>query len=276
MHDLGFWEEIRAGDSGELILAIDTPVTMESGEGFRELVSHLETRHAVWCARERPVKKAAVTDAITFAEPWISEIRDSGRRIRAVLGYGVGGIFAGVMAEAVARWQHTAPHVLLVDPELVDTETVCRQFCDMLSALSEVLTAEEFEELRRAGAAVSDAYDDDPRTLAGELSRLVCRVRDGARTRDVPARGTARTVLGTAGARLFSLAIAESANITASWAQGTALCSSSPDSGLNRARAALLLPEAAFVRTEITFEDEHADVLKSPAVARAASEIIAG
>ncbi|MFF7338196.1 alpha/beta hydrolase [Streptomyces sp. NPDC008163] len=277
MSGLMHWEELRSGDSGEVVLAVDSPPHGPAAADFRELTPLLETRHSVWRAVERPHSgppRGASLDA--YLAPWTDEIRSRGLRVRAVLGYSLGGIFAGVIADGIGRSQGVAPEVLLFDPELVDTDMVLDEFRRLVSTVSPSLATGKLERLERDGAATLDTHRDDAKALALGLYSALSHAIDDELDAVGSTAGLALDIMNTAAARLSSLAIAESVDVLPLWLAGTALCSSSPDSGLSRTRTAMLLPEAALVGREILFEEQHAEVLRSSAVARKTSELLGG
>ncbi|MEV5973484.1 hypothetical protein [Streptomyces sp. NPDC051921] len=129
MPDLRFWEEVRPGHSGEVVLAVDTPPGgVAASADFRALAPLLDTPHSLWRSLDQAGSPQRVFGLDEYTEPWISEVDGGGLRVRAVLGYGVGGIFAGLLAGALRRCQGRMPEVLLFDPELVDEDAVLGEF----------------------------------------------------------------------------------------------------------------------------------------------------
>src|SRR5438477_56086 len=73
--------------------------------------------HTGHCGQAAPVRwgqEAGLTGA-DQAERWLDGIRASGLRVRALLGFCGGGVYAAVMADVIARWQDR-PHLVLFDP----------------------------------------------------------------------------------------------------------------------------------------------------------------
>ncbi|WP_255955041.1 hypothetical protein [Streptomyces odontomachi] len=288
MSDLQYWEELRSADSDQLVLVVDWPVTETDVEGYRDLVSLMDTPHTVW--RTRGTARALPWDAEIeeYVRPLTREIRESGLKVRAVLACGVAGVLAAVLSETVAAWQETFPEILLIDPEFVDTDGVYDEFLALIDDLSQPAGPDRLTRLRESAASVVAACGDDPTALATRLHALL--VEAGTSPTSAADRpSTPRTTIGTpsttqvsgamgalerAAARLCVLAVADRADVIQLWARGTALCSSTTSSGLSRTRAALLLPEAELVGTEITFDIEHDGMLKDASVARTVRELI--
>ncbi|WP_405620100.1 hypothetical protein [Streptomyces sp. NBC_00076] len=256
MGDLRFWEELRPGTTGELILAVDIP-SGENDVNFRELVPLLDTQHTVWRALEQTDVPLAADGLAAYVEPWADAVRDAGLPVGAVLGHRVGSVLAGALAEALGA-DGRRPPCMLFDPELVDTEWVVE-----LAGVSDGFAPEAD---RTAGS-----WPDDPAALAVRLRSVVLSGVDRPGTRN---RAAAEN-LHRAAHRLSVLALAETYDVLPVWSRCTALSSSDPGNGLNRTRAALLLPEAGFVAREIALRHDHVEMFTSPAVARTASELLA-
>ncbi|WP_326658996.1 hypothetical protein [Streptomyces canus] len=270
MRALEYWEELRSGESDEVILAVDGPPRAACSPGFRDLAPLLDTPHAFWLARP-PAGQAPATGPgdddlglSSYVEPWIYEAHAGGLRVRAVLGHRVGGVFAGVIAEALADRQGYAAEVLLFDPELPDPGSVVDEFHDVVSGLSRPLSTDELRSLEREVAVVVDACGDDTAALSARLRALLTGVP-----------GLGGQELSLAALRLTALMLAEPVDVVPLWSGRTALASASPDRGLSRTRSALLVPEAAFVHREILFGHDHTGFFTSEQVARTTCDLLA-
>jgi hypothetical protein len=259
------WEESRSGTTGELILTVDIP-SGDTPSGFGGLIPLLDTPHTVWRALERAEAPLEGGGLAAYVEPWAAAVRDSGHRVRAVLGHRVGSVLAGAIAEALGGPGEPPPSVLLLDPELVDTDTVLSAFRRLLADAPHPLTAEEVGRLERDLDSAAEQCLDDPAALAVRLRSDFIRATSGSGGRAI---GVDRAV-----GRLSVLALAETYDVLPVWARCTALSSSRPDRGLSRSRAALLLPEAGFVAREVSFGGRHAEALGGPVVARTVSELL--
>ncbi|GHH84863.1 hypothetical protein GCM10018793_50680 [Streptomyces sulfonofaciens] len=272
------WEELRSADSGHLVLVVDWPAGPGDARASRDLVSLLDTPHAVWRTSGTAEPHHWEAGAREYVRPWAREVHDSGLGVRAVVACGVAGVLAAALAELVADGQGGCPEILLIDPEFVDPATVYDEFLAQLARLGQAPAAggrERLERLRDMGASVVAECGEDLTILAARLHALLTEARGAP----PPSSSTGLGAGGTGGfepggARLCALAVADRADVSRMWARGTALCSSSSGSGLNRTRAALLLPEAALVGREIVFDVDHAGLLRDAAVARTVSELI--
>ncbi|MFH8978147.1 hypothetical protein [Streptomyces sp. NPDC017890] len=266
-HEL--WEQSRPGTTGGLVLAVDMP-SGGNAPGFRQLIPLLNTAHTVWHAVEQAGAPLGDGGLAAYVEPWAQAVRGSGLTVRAVLGHRVGSVLTGALAEALGGPGQPPPSVLLLDPELVDTDLVVSEFHRMVADDPQLRSAEEVTRLEQALDVEAERYYDDPAALAVRLRSVFLRAADrsGARAR------AAAESLNRAADRLSVLALAEAYDVTPVWSHCTALCSSSPGKGLNRTRAALLLPEAGLVAREISVGDRHTEMLTSPVVARTVSELL--
>lgn len=138
------WEEISTTDSGPLLLSVDRPgdwcgaagladFARLIGEGYRVLRLNPGRDRAVG----RPLSAASCTDL------WCAGLRD-GPPVAAVLGHGVGGVYAAEIAEAVARWQ-LPPVVILFDPEVASAGLLARTLAAALAADHALLSAAEID-----------------------------------------------------------------------------------------------------------------------------------
>lgn len=77
------------------------------------------------------------------------------------------------------------------------------------------------------------------------------------------------------GSFMSYLSIADQADVLPLWSTATALQSSGVDNGLNRVRNSILKTDDRLVAEEIVFSGvEHADLLRSDEVAKAATELL--
>jgi hypothetical protein len=135
VHDLVCWEELHRGDSQELVLAVCRPLFGPTGADLRDAAPLLETEHTVWQALPGPAgHRPSGLDLDAYLVPWTDDVRARGLRVRAVLGLGPGGLFAGVIGAAVARLQGRSPAVLLPDAAL--GEPVAEQFRRLVASVS--------------------------------------------------------------------------------------------------------------------------------------------
>ncbi|GAB2883620.1 hypothetical protein GCM10027074_60290 [Streptomyces deserti] len=268
MGDLEFWEELRPGTTGELVLAIDIP-SGQNEAGFRELVPLLDTGHTVWRAREQTDVSVVGDGLAAYLEPWAEAVRSAGLRVRAVLGHRVGSVLAGALTEMLGDAAGPVPCVLF-DPELVDTERVVAECRRLLADDPGLLTASAAGGLERDLDRAAQTWPDDPAAVAARFRSVFLRAAAQPEVRD---RATLHG-LHRAAHRLSVLALTETYDVLPVWARCTALSSSDPGHGLSRTRAALVLPEARFVAREITLGHGPVEMLTSPAVARTASELL--
>ena len=268
------WNILGQGESGELVLAVDFPATGRLQADFDALAPRLTAGHEFWRTAVNPTGRLSGVTSEEYIRPWLEEVRASGLPVRAVMGFCVGSVYAAVIAEAIAQWQDRAPDIILYDPELTHPETVYWQFYMVVESLSQMLDADEAEQLREAGRTAL-ARLTDPVELAETLL---------GHFRDAVAVACERSGLGEEfveelvemfSAFMSYLAIADQADPLPLWARATALQSASTDNGLNRVRDKILQRQDRLVAEEIVFEAvEHAELLRSDEVAKATTELL--
>ncbi|MFJ8081677.1 hypothetical protein RKD23_003769 [Streptomyces sp. SAI-170] len=274
MSGLKTWDELRSGISGEVVLAVDFPATGRAEADFNALAPLLATDHAVWRTLVEPnglLRDVAVEE---YIEPWLDEVRGSGLKVRAVLGFCVGGVYASVLAERIGQWQGEEPKVLLFDPELVNAETVFWQFYKMVGSMSQVLAPDEAAQLQAAGRTAFEANGENVQQLTATLYDLFEQAAAAAFARMGLGPAFAQDLLDLVGSFMSYLSIAEPVEALPLWRRAVALCSASQESGLNRVRDSFLLPEAELVAEEIVFASAHSEMLRDPEVARGTDRLI--
>ncbi|MEW9532109.1 hypothetical protein [Microbispora sp. NPDC049125] len=272
MSEFEAWSVLAKGDSGDVILSVDFYGTGRAEAGFHELAPKVGPAFSVLQTVIPATGLRVDVTAESYLEPWLSEIRASGLRVRAILGYCVGGVYAAAMAAEIAKWQDDAPEVLLFDPELVNAETIFWQFYKLVGSLSQVLTPEEAADVQAEG---QDAFDEteDLAELTEALMAIFRRAGEAAFTRMGLGVEYAQELIDVFGAFMSYLAVADQIDPLPLWASATALTSASPQSGLNRVRASFT--GDVVVAREIKFDVEHVDILRSDVVAAAAVELLA-
>jgi hypothetical protein len=106
----------------------------------------------------------------TRVDRWVREVRETGRPVRAVLGYCAGTSLATCVADAVAAAGPDSPTVVLFDATAVTGAGLFDQFTSALAASAEHLTTGELDGARRWAAHLLEAYPDDLSRVAAELA----------------------------------------------------------------------------------------------------------
>jgi thioesterase domain-containing protein len=162
--ELTSWRQLS--DRGrDLVLCLDFPGG-RAAAGFGELAAGLPTDACFLHIGQ--TGDGALT---TAAGRWVAEVQDTGRPVRAVLGYCAGGALATYVADAIAD-TGPSPMVLLFDAVVTSSGSLADQFTTSLEASSEHLTAGELDDARELSEELAAAYPDDlPRVAAGLTDR---------------------------------------------------------------------------------------------------------
>jgi hypothetical protein len=263
-----------ATGQGGLILAVDFDTTGRPEARFSDLVANLAPGYEV---RETLPPSAGTADAASgegYVAHWAREIERDKPRVRALLGFCAGSVYAAALAERITAWQEAAPRLILFDPELIRPQSLMWQFHKVVGFMAGVISDAEIAEARAAGQRVYDETTEVA-ALKDGLMRLVREIGDPAFARaglDKPRR---EELLGVFDAFMSYLAAASDIDPGEAWRSAVAYSSASPLSGLNGMRSAgLTSPGEALVGEEIRIETEHATMLADKNLAIAVSELL--
>lgn len=239
--------------------------------GFADLAPLLDPPLEAWAAAQPP--DAARFGADPQAEPrcadtaetylgfWGGGLRDSGHKVRAVLGFCAGGVFAVALAEQIGGWQRETPSVVLLDPELPTAATLLTQFGNVMNSLAAVASEAELAPAREAAAHLGDARD--LHALGRELTSLYQKT-SGPPLERLGLKPDYRDALAASFRSLMSyLAAAGDIRPGPGWAAATAIVSVTAP-----------CRTAGVARTE-QVDVPHVDLLRSPVVARLVLELLA-
>jgi hypothetical protein len=162
--ELTSWRQLS--DRGrDLVLCLDFPGG-RAAAGFGELAAGLPTD-----ACFLHIGQTGDGTLATCAERWVAELRDTGRPVRAVLGYCAGGALATYVADVIAD-SGPPPMVLLFDAVTTSGGSLADQFTTTLESSAGHLTADELDGARALSEELVAAHPDDlPRVAAGLTDR---------------------------------------------------------------------------------------------------------
>jgi hypothetical protein len=248
------WKPL-GGDSGdELVAAVDFEAAGRAEACFADLVPLLDPPRDLWTAAQ-PDAGASAEERVRY---WSEGLRASGRKIRAVLGFCAGGVFAAALAEEIARWQGVAPRAVLLDPEPPTVETLVKQFDNTVRGLAAVLPEADLEAVRESVRRTAVEHTD--LTALGAALSALYRECSGPAFALIGLRADFRDELVSSFASLMRyLAAAAEVPLSAGWAAATVVVSATP------------IWEPAGVSRQIRTDVAHADLLRSPQVARIVS-----
>lgn len=154
------WRRISEGDGQGIILAVDFDSTARQEAGFAKFARLLDPSQEIWLTAQPEAAERELLSADDYLRWWRERPADDRRPVRAVVGYCVGCVFAGVLAAEIAGQQRTGPGLLLIDPEPVDMHSPYRDFTKAIGAMSVLSEQEEAGYVSAALAACDDAGED--------------------------------------------------------------------------------------------------------------------
>ncbi|WP_367127400.1 hypothetical protein [Saccharothrix sp. HUAS TT1] len=274
MNALTAWHEINRGTSDEVVLASDFDLPGRPEARFTDLAERLDPAVALWVTDAHAVVSSFEDSVDTYVKQWVDEVEASGKRVRGVLGFCGGSLYAAAIAAEVERRRGELPPTVLFDPERSTSLGMYFQFAKAVEQLAPALSQARFglaveagQRAQRGSASLAE--------LAARLFEVFGGVSDEAFTRlGVTAERRAEFVRSV---RVFLsyMAVADQVDPADVWRRSTAISSVTPTSGLNGLRA--LDPRAAdgLVAEEVRSADRHVDLLRSAEVARTVSAVLA-
>ncbi|MEV6116060.1 hypothetical protein AB0L59_27070 [Streptomyces sp. NPDC052109] len=260
---------LRSEDSGELVVVADFAATGRQAANFHDLVKLLDTGHTIWETAPVPWGQEAGMTGRDQAERWLDGIRGSGLKVRALLGFCGGGIYAGVMADRIAEWQDR-PRLVLFDPGFAERHMLTEHVEGFYRRLAKAFTEEQLADGRRRvaeAAAATGALE-----LADRLGELF---RDELRPAIVRAGWSERAAEDGAdlvNGYLHWLAGAIDLDPRPAWRSADVLNSATAGIGLH------IIPEpqrSALFGSARFFDVPHGDLLRTAEVAEAADRLLA-
>ncbi|MFF1925613.1 hypothetical protein ACFVW8_34200 [Streptomyces sp. NPDC058221] len=256
------WRTLNEGSGAEpLVLAVDFAVSGRPESTFGDLGRLLPPSVPLRESRQPRPEQGRTFDGEDFASYWVRGVRETGRPVRAVLGYCVGGLYAARVAQLLASEQDEAPAVILLDPEPPHQAGMVADFRAAVAGLNSVLSPQESA---LAGQAAQEAagQSDGVAALGAALTEVFADITGAAFARaEMPAElagelsdAYAAFVTYIAAAAVFDPAVL--------WAGATALTTPAAD------------PQARHAGRVVPVDVAHEDLLRSPATADAVTGLL--
>jgi hypothetical protein len=157
------WRRISPGHPERIALAVDFDSTARPEAGFPRLAALLEPPAELWLTVQPPAADTALVTVEDYLRWWRG--RPAGR-VDAVLGYCVGCVFAPALADAIAVDQGRRPAVLLVDPELVVTDSLHRELTKAVATLTTLSQTERAGSVAESRTICDSGGDVDATTTS--------------------------------------------------------------------------------------------------------------
>ncbi|MGY3680982.1 hypothetical protein [Streptomyces sp. TE33382] len=255
------WKVLNAGQGGDLVLAVDFATTGRSDSSFSDLAPLLDPRLTVWETRQPDTGSAM--SARDYIALWAREAEDSGRTVRAVLGYCAGSVFAGELAAEIAGRQAEPPRLVVFDPEVPTPDGLDRDFAAMMGQFASVLSADEVSAARRAATAARTSTPDFA-AFGDELVRIFREQAGAAFAREELDTDLLEEFAAVFRSFVSYLDAARQIDPAAAWRTATAVGSRQPSEGALLAARSVDIPV------------DHVDILRSRLTADAVGEILTG
>lgn len=254
------WKILTQSPDPALVLAVDFSTTGRPLAGFNDLGPRLDPPVTLWETLPPAPGEVPTTGYVDF---WLAGIRQTGRRVRAVLGYCAGAVLAAQMTERIATWQEE-PLLVLLDPERPNTLGLYRDFHAVGDSLVAFMSEEELRGFHAAGRRVQEKYGDDDISSVGSALGEVFTAAMGTAAERLGLDDEIRDELaGVFDSLVGYLVAATRFDPLPSWARSVAIRSREVGGG-------------APVGREIKIDVKHHDLLRHDLTARAASDLLAG
>jgi len=262
MPDSSSWDAISGTDSSPVVLGVDFPAMRRHQAGFPDLATRIGPGYRFLQTKLPIARSCHGRCGDTYVGPWLESIRQGRHQVLAVLGYGVGSVYAAAIAEGISRWQ-AMPKLILFDPQFSTIELLCLEYNREIDAISSLLGDDEIERARKAASEFSQAASSDVAGVAAEMVESYLEVI-GAPFERVglgDARSNKFTVLFES--YMSWLSAADQIDPSMAWERSTGITSSG-FAGLP-ARP----DDRGLIGQVISFDVSRADLLRSEPVAQA-------
>ncbi|MEV3861171.1 hypothetical protein AB0J38_43545 [Streptomyces sp. NPDC050095] len=265
------WKTLVQDESSQgIVLAVDFDTTGRPEARFSDLVANLGPGFEVWETVPPSEGSDLERTGADYVEHWARRIESERPRIRAVMGFCGGAIYAAKLATRVAQLQGEQPPLVLFDPELSTAQTLIWQYTKVIGFLTDTLTADQIEEARALG---QQAYDKitEAVPLKNELMRLMREFGEPALISIGLDQARRDELFGVFESFLCYLAAASEIDPREEWRSAVSYSSNSPLSGLNAMRTAGVdVP----VAQEIPIATDHGIMLADKDLAKQVAELL--
>jgi hypothetical protein len=259
MTTVGPWRVLSEAAAEDVVLVCDFPTQIRPEAGFAHFAPLLQPARTVWEAVPPPAGSEVGWSNEDYLRYWLDALGDV--KVDAVMGFCAGCVFASAVTERVAQRQGTTPKLVVFDPEQPTGGALYAQYHRGAELFGAVLSKDEVAEILARGQKLL-ADNDDVQVFGPALSRLYAEVGDAAFAR-VGLDPVRRAELSATFASFVSWVVAaDQIDPVPAWASATAITSQT------RGTAADLASR------EIPLDVAHVDLLRSPIVAGAVSELL--
>jgi hypothetical protein len=266
----GSWAVISGERSGRAILIVDFPAQHRREADFPELVARLGTGYRFLRSKPPVARPCQRLSSAAYASPWIEHIRKERYPVRAMLGYGVGCVYAAAIADGISRWQQE-PKIILFDPQLPSAELLSHEFSREIRANYSLLSDEEIRRSREIASAIAES-------AARNVADVAVEVMDGFL--DIITAAFERTGLGAARDSALTasfesyiswMSVAGQIDPGLAWSRSVAIVSADHEGRPGRMPRS---DDRSRVARQIPFPVRRADLLRCDPVARMVVDLL--
>ncbi|MEU6236337.1 hypothetical protein [Kitasatospora sp. NPDC047058] len=265
------WSVITAPTSNSLILGIDFPAAGRREAGFEDLAEKMGAAwsgHGILQTTPPPVRLADRPSGDFYTDFWMRDGEWEKYEVVAVLGYCVGGVYAGEIAERLARKQGKAPKVILFDAQVTDLQLLESEIHKMIGLAGPVFSADEAEHARKRAAEIVGTPSVGLLDAAVEIVGLYREMASIAFQRIGLAEARRDEVVLLFESYMTWLSAASQIDPSRAWGDSLSI-TSSDYAELERTGAATVVNAAKALGRRIELEIGHVDLLRHDSTVRA-------
>jgi len=269
MPDSGSWDVIFDADSDQIILGVDFPINRRPEAGFADLAARIGPGYRFLQTKPPAARPGQRLCGAAYARSWVEDIQQGRHRVRAVLGYRAGSVYAAAIAAGISQWQQ-APEVILFNPQLISRNLLGAELQREIRAISALLSDDEIERADQAATEICEA--------AGSVAEAAAEV--ASTYRELSLVAYERVGLGGVSGRKFTtcfesyiswLAMADQIDPIPIWKQSTAIISSN----YAELESGEFPVDSRLLGRVISFDTRYVDILRSDSVASAVFDLLA-
>jgi hypothetical protein len=270
MSEQELWQILAESDtSNDLIICANFPPTGRPDAGFADLVATAAPGASFWHTVAPLISPADRIDGYDYVQPWLDDLKASGRTVLAVFGFCVGSVYAAALAEGIAQWQ-PKPRVILFDVEVPNVFGLNQEIQEVMEGLAGILPDEDIADARRLAVEAIEENKDDVVEYAAHLARLYRQTAGPGFAEFGLDEQSADQMFAMLESFMAWMSVASTIDTSRVWPECTAISSNDPGTLLRR------VDPSSIVKDEIRFDITHGDLLRSDVVAKTVIELLEG
>lgn len=271
MPESSSWDVIFGARCGQVVLSVAFPDARRHDADFAELASRIGVGYRFLQTKPPTVRPGQRFSGAAYVGPWVEGIQQDRDPVLAVLGYGVGSVYAAAIAAGISRWQQ-APKIILFDPQFASVRLLSLEFHREISAISSFLSDREIERIRNAAATISESASGDVGDVAAEMIEAYWKISSAAYERVGLGDARGNQIITSFESWMSWISVADQINPCRAWRSSTAIVSSDYAGLPNKKSVADC--SSGLIGRRIPFNVGHANLLQSDSVAEAVLNLL--